>query len=84
MTSELRPRNAPFSSNPWSEESRQVRNTGIHVFIDYLFIAFTSKLAFGPTDAPLLAGRAKLLAIAQIFISLSIVILLVPRAGDVL
>jgi hypothetical protein len=71
MTSELRPRNAPFSSNPWSEESRQVRNT-------------TSNLAFGPTDAPLPAGRAKLLAIAQIFISLSIVILLVPRAGDVL
>jgi hypothetical protein len=53
-------------------------------FVDYLFIAFTQSSTFGPTDAPLLARWAKLLAIVQIFISLSIVILLISRAVGVL
>ena len=49
-------------------------------FVDYLFIALTQSSTFGPTDAPLLARWAKLLTIVQIFISLSIVILLISRA----
>jgi hypothetical protein len=53
-------------------------------FVDYLFIAFTQSSTFGPTDAPLLARWAKLLTIVQIFISLSIVILLISRAVGVL
>src|ERR1700681_1062151 len=53
-------------------------------FVDYLFISFTQSSTFGPTDAPLLARWAKLLTIAQIFISLSIVILLISRAVGVL
>jgi hypothetical protein len=53
-------------------------------FVDYLFIAFTQSSTFGPTDAPLLARWAKLLAMVQIFISLSIVILLISRAVGVL
>ena len=53
-------------------------------FVDYLFIAFTQSSTFGPTDAPLLARWAKLLAAVQIFISLSIVILLIARAVGVL
>ena len=53
-------------------------------FVDYLFISFTQSSTFGPTDAPLLARWVKLLAIVQIFISLSIVILLISRAGGVL
>jgi hypothetical protein len=53
-------------------------------FVDYLFIAFTQSSTFGPTDAPLLARWAKLLAIVQIFISLMIVILLISRAVGVL
>jgi hypothetical protein len=53
-------------------------------FIDYLFVAFTQSSTFGPTDAPLLARWAKVLAIIQIFISLSIVILLISRAVGVL
>jgi hypothetical protein len=53
-------------------------------FIDYLFIAFTQSSTFGPTDAPLLARWAKLLTVVQIFISLSIVILLIARAVGVL
>ena len=53
-------------------------------FIDYLFVSFTQSSTFGPTDAPLLARWAKILAMIQIFISLSIVILLISRAVGVL
>jgi len=49
-------------------------------FVDYLFVAFTQSSTFGPTDAPLLARWAKVLAIIQIFISLSIVVLLISGA----
>lgn len=54
------------------------------LFIDYLFVAFTQSATFGPTDAPLLARWAKVLTMMQIFISLSIVILLISRAVGVL
>lgn len=54
------------------------------LFIDYLFVAFTQSSTFGPTDAPLLARWAKVLAMIQIGISLSIVILLISRAVGVL
>ena len=53
-------------------------------FVDYLFIAFTQSSTFGPTDAPLLARWAKMLVMVQIFISLSIVVLLISRAVGVL
>ena len=53
-------------------------------FIDYLFVALTQSSTFGPTDAPLLARWAKVLAMVQIFISLSIVVLLISRAVGVL
>jgi hypothetical protein len=53
-------------------------------FVDYLFVAFTTSSTFGPTDAPLLARWAKVFAMFQIFISLSIVVLLISRAVGVL
>src|SRR5881396_456027 len=53
-------------------------------FIDYLFVAFTQSSTFGPTDAPLLARWAKALAMVQILISLTIVVLLISRAIGVL
>jgi hypothetical protein len=53
-------------------------------FIDYLFVAFTLSSTFGPTDAPLLARWAKVLAMVQILISLTIVVLLISRAVGVL
>jgi hypothetical protein len=49
-------------------------------FVDYLFVAFTQSSTFGPTDAPLLARWAKVLAMIQSFLSLSIVVLLISRA----
>ena len=53
-------------------------------FVDYLFVAFTTSSTFGPTDAPLLTHWAKLLAMTQILISLTIVVLLISRAVGVL
>ncbi|MGI9113482.1 MAG: hypothetical protein DLM52_02875 [Chthoniobacterales bacterium] len=53
-------------------------------FIDYLFVALTQSSTFGPTDAPVLARWAKILAMIQSIISLSIVILLISRAVGVL
>ncbi len=53
-------------------------------FVDYLFVAFTQSSTFGPTDAPLLARWAKVFAMVQVFISLSIVVLLISRAVGVL
>jgi hypothetical protein len=49
-------------------------------FVDYLFVAFTQSSTFGPTDAPLLARWAKVLAMIQILISLTIVVLLISGA----
>jgi hypothetical protein len=53
-------------------------------FVDYLFVAFTQSSTFGPTDSPLLARWAKILAMVQILISLTIVVLLISRAVGVL
>jgi len=53
-------------------------------FVDYLFVAFTTSSTFGPTDAPILTHWAKLLTIIQIFISLTIMVLLISRAVGVL
>jgi hypothetical protein len=53
-------------------------------FVDYLFVAFTQSSTFGPTDAPLLARWAKVLAMIQISLSLTIVVLLISRAVGVL
>ena len=53
-------------------------------FVDYLFVAFTQSSTFGPTDAPLLARWAKVLAMCQVLISLSIVVLLISRAVGIL
>ncbi|HEY3661959.1 MAG TPA: hypothetical protein VGL24_02270 [Chthoniobacterales bacterium] len=53
-------------------------------FVDYLFISFTTSSTFGPTDAPILRPWAKLLAMLQAGISLTIVVLLISRAVGVL
>lgn len=53
-------------------------------FVDYLFVAFTTSSTFGPTDAPILQRWAKLLAMVQICISLTITVVLISRAVGVL
>jgi hypothetical protein len=49
-------------------------------FIDYLFIAMMQSSTFGPTDAPVLARWAKALTMAQVLISLTVVVLLISHA----
>ena len=49
-------------------------------FVDYLFIAMMQSATFGPTDAPVLARWAKALTMAQVLISLTIVVLLISHA----
>jgi hypothetical protein len=53
-------------------------------FVDYLFVAFTTSSTFGPTDAPILTRWAKVFTMAQIAISLTIMVLLISRAVGVL
>ena len=53
-------------------------------FIDYLFLAFNTSTAFSPTDAPVLAGWAKVLMMVQSLLSLLIIALLAARAVNIL
>jgi hypothetical protein len=53
------------------------------VFVDYLYLAFTSATAFSPTDAMPLTGRAKLAMMVQGTISLVILGLVIARAVNV-
>jgi hypothetical protein len=53
-------------------------------FIDYLFLAFNTSTAFSPTDAPVLAGWAKILMMMQSLLSLLIIALLAARAVNIL
>ncbi len=49
-------------------------------FVDYLFIALMQSATFGPTDAPILARWAKIFTMAQVAISLVLVVLLISHA----
>jgi len=49
-------------------------------FRDYLFLSFTTSSTFGPTDTPVLSGRAKILTVIQSVLSLVVVIVLVAWA----
>lgn len=49
-------------------------------FVDYLFLAFTTNLTFGPTDTAVLSRRAKILTMVQSFFSVLIIAVVVARA----
>jgi uncharacterized membrane protein len=49
-------------------------------FVDYLFLAFTTNITFGPTDTAVLSRRAKILTMAQSLLSLLIIAVIVARA----
>ena len=53
-------------------------------FIDYLYVSFTNATAFSPTDTLPLSRWAKLLMMAESFVSLITVALIVARAVNVL
>ena len=49
-------------------------------FPEYLFVAFTTSSAFGPTDTPVLSRRVKILMVIQTVLSSVVVIVLVAWA----
>lgn len=53
-------------------------------YVDYLFLAFTTTTAFGPTDTLPLTRRAKVLMMAQAALSLVIIVVLAGRALSIL
>jgi len=53
-------------------------------FHDYIYLAFTSALAFSPTDTMPLVGRAKGLMAMQSVISLSVLVVVLARVINIL
>ena len=53
-------------------------------FIDYLYVSFTNAAAFSPTDAMPLSRWAKMLMLIQSAISLSLAVMVVARAVNIL
>jgi hypothetical protein len=49
-------------------------------FVDYLFLAFNTSVAFSPTDTAVLSRWAKLVMMVQASVSLSTVAILAARA----
>ncbi len=54
------------------------------MFIDYLYVSFTNASAFSPTDTLPLSRWAKMLMLAQSAISLSLAVMVVARAVNIL
>jgi uncharacterized membrane protein len=53
-------------------------------FIDYLYVSFTNATAFSPTDAMPLSRWAKMLMLVESAISLSLAVMVVARAVNIL
>ncbi len=53
-------------------------------FIDYLYVSFTNAAAFSPTDTMPLSRWAKMLMLAQSAMSLSLAVMVVARAVNIL
>jgi hypothetical protein len=54
------------------------------LFLDYLFVSFTNAAAFSPTDTLPLSRWAKMLMLVQSAISLSLAVMVVARAVNIL
>ena len=54
------------------------------LFLDYLYVSFTNASAFSPTDTMPLSRWAKMLMLAQSAISLSLAVMVVARAVNIL
>ena len=54
------------------------------MFLDYLYVSFTNATAFSPTDAMPLSRWAKMLMLVQSAISLTLAVMVVARAVNIL
>ena len=52
-------------------------------FVDYLFLAFNTSMAFSPTDAPVLSRGAKVLTMTQAVVSVTVIVVLAARAVNI-
>lgn len=61
-----------------------IKGAGWHpIYMDYLFLSFTTSTAFSPTDALPLSARAKGLMMVQAMISLTILVIIAARAINI-
>jgi hypothetical protein len=64
---------------------RELRESGWRpYFLDYLYVSFTNAAAFSPTDAMPLSRWAKMIMLVQSAISLSLAVMVVARAVNIL
>ena len=69
---------------PQQTDLRLSRNTWNPMFLDYLCVSFTNASAFSPTDTMPLSRWAKMLMLTQSAISLSLAVMVVARAVNIL
>jgi hypothetical protein len=54
------------------------------VFLDYVFLSFTTSTAFGPTDTPPLTTRARMYMMLEAGVSLATIAIAAARAVNIL
>ncbi len=69
---------------PQQTESTLMAGGWRPMFLDYLYVSFTNASAFSPTDTLPLSRWAKMLMLAQSAISLSLAVMVVARAVNIL
>jgi uncharacterized membrane protein len=69
---------------PQQTEERLTRGGWRPMFLDYLYVSFTNSAAFSPTDTLPLSRWAKMLMLVQSAISLSLAVMVVARAVNIL
>ena len=82
-----RPARAPADRDflfPQHTEPALLERAWRPLFLDYLYVSFTNSAAFSPTDAMPLSRWAKMLMLVQSAISLSLAVMVVARAVNIL
>jgi len=69
---------------PQQTEDKLMRGGWRPMFLDYLYVSFTNSAAFSPTDTLPLSRWAKMLMLVQSAISLSLAVMVVARAVNIL
>jgi len=81
----LRPQSAPADRDfLFPQQTDAVFQGWRPLFLDYLFVSFTNAAAFSPTDTLPLDRWAKMLMLAQSAVSLTLAVMVVARAVNIL
>lgn len=80
----LRPHQPPPDFQFPQMENPELANPGWYPrLVDYIYLSFTNSIAFSPTDAMPLTGRAKLMMLAEAGVSAVTVLLVAARAVNI-